>query len=116
MGKDYMSKTVHYNLHKIETKQPVQGAQVRFVHSEHMTMAYWQFEPGTDLPQHSHPHEQVTNVMGGSFELTIEGESLDLQAGSVVVIPPNTEHSGRAITGCYLIDVFYPVRSDYQNM
>ena len=109
-----MSKTVHYNLYKIETKQPVDGAQVRFVHSDSMTMAYWQFEPGTDLPEHSHPHEQISNVMGGSFELTIDGERLALEAGSVVVIPPNAIHSGRAITGCYVIDVFHPVREDYR--
>ena len=35
-----MSEMVHYNLYKIETKQPVAGAQVRFVHSENMTIAY----------------------------------------------------------------------------
>jgi len=105
---------VQYHLYKIEIKQPVDGAQVRFVHSENMTIAYWQFEPGANLPEHSHPHEQISNVMGGAFELTIDGESLDLQAGSVVVIPPNTVHSGKAITGCYIIDVFYPVREDYQ--
>jgi len=109
-----MSKMVHHHLYDIETKLPVEGAQVRFVHSENMTMAYWQFEPGTDLPEHSHPHEQISNVMGGSFELTIEDEILDLEAGSVVVIPPNAVHSGRAITGCYVIDVFYPVREDYR--
>ena len=109
-----MSKMVHYHLYKIETKQPFNGAQVRFVHSDNMTVAYWQFEPGASLPEHSHPHEQIANVMGGSFELTIEGEALNLQAGSVVVIPPNAVHSGRAITGCYVIDVFHPVREDYQ--
>jgi quercetin dioxygenase-like cupin family protein len=109
-----MSKMVQYHLYKIETKQPFNGAQVRFVHSKSMTVAYWQFEPGTNLPEHSHPHEQICNVMGGSFELIIDGESLDLQAGSVVVIPPNVVHSGKAITGCYVIDVFHPVREDYQ--
>ncbi|KAF5437878.1 Cupin domain protein [Candidatus Methanophagaceae archaeon] len=109
-----MSEVVRYNLYKIETKQPVDGAQVRFVHSESMTMAYWQFEPGADLPEHSHPNEQITNVMGGSFELTIDGDTLALEAGSVVVIPPNAVHSGRAITGCYVIDAFYPVREDYR--
>ena len=109
-----MSKIARYNLYKIESKQPVDGAQVRFVHSENMTMAYWQFEAGADLPEHSHPHEQISNVMGGSFELTIDGERFDLEAGSVVVIPPNAIHSGRAITGCYVIDVFYPVRDDYR--
>jgi quercetin dioxygenase-like cupin family protein len=52
--------------------------------------------------------------MGGSFELTIDGETLELEAGSVVIIPPNAVHSGRARTGCYVMDVFYPVREDYR--
>jgi quercetin dioxygenase-like cupin family protein len=109
-----MSKMMHYDLSRLETKQPVKGALVRFVHSDNMTMAYWQFEPGVDLPEHSHPHEQISNIMGGSFELTIDGETLELEAGSVVIIPPNAVHSGRARTGCYVIDVFYPVREDYR--
>jgi quercetin dioxygenase-like cupin family protein len=109
-----MTKMKHYSLTRIETKELIKGAQVRFVHSDNMTMAYWQFEQGTDLPEHSHPHEQITNMMGGSFELTIDGETLDLEAGSVVVIPPNAVHSGRARTGCYVIDVFHPVREDYR--
>jgi len=109
-----MPKMVHYNLYKIETKQPVEGASVRFVHSDNMTIAYWQFEPGADLPEHSHLHEQISNVMGGAFELTVDGETLNLEAGSVVVIPPNAVHSGKAITGCYVVDVFHPVREDYR--
>ncbi len=109
-----MSEMMQYDLSRLETKQPVKGALVRFVHSDTMTMAYWQFEPGVDLPEHSHPHEQISNIMGGSFELTIDGKTLELEAGSVVVIPPNAGHSGRAKTGCYVIDVFHPVRDDYR--
>ena len=110
-----MSKILCYNLYKIETKQPFKGAHVRFLHSEKITIAYWQFDSGTRLPEHSHHHEQITNVMGGSFELSVGDEHLNLQAGSVVVIPPNTLHSGRAITGCFVIDVFHPVREDYKD-
>lgn len=110
-----MSNIVHHILYKIKSQHPFEGAQVRFIHSENMTMAYWQFESGANLPEHSHSHEQISNVMGGSFELTINGEKLDLEAGSVVVIPPNAVHSGRAITGCYVIDVFHPVREDYKS-
>jgi quercetin dioxygenase-like cupin family protein len=109
-----MSEMKHFCLNQIETKKPFEGAQARFIHSDNMTLACWQFDQGAVLPEHSHPHEQITNVMGGSFELTVDGETLELEAGSVVVIPPNANHSGRAKTGCYVMDVFYPVRDDYR--
>ena len=110
-----MSKMLCYNLYNIETKQPFKGAHLRCLHSDNMTIAYWQFDSGARLPEHSHHYEQITSVMGGSFELTVGGNSLNLQAGSVVVIPPDTLHSARAITGCFVIDVFHPVREDYKD-
>ena len=29
------------------------------------------------------------------------------------MIPSNATHSGRAITACRILDVFYPLREDY---
>jgi quercetin dioxygenase-like cupin family protein len=66
------------------------------------------------MPEHSHPHDQVANVVEGKFELTLAGEPRVLEQGSAAIIPPNTPHSGKAITQCRLIDVFYPVREDYR--
>jgi quercetin dioxygenase-like cupin family protein len=101
-------------LAEIEGRTLVPGAEVRFVHSDHVTLAYWKFEADAPFPDHAHPHEQVMNLIEGVFELTVDGETARLQAGSVVVIPPNAHHSGRAITVCRIIDVFHPVREDYR--
>jgi quercetin dioxygenase-like cupin family protein len=101
-------------LSELERKELLPGARARFVHSNSMTLAHWEFEAGVLLPEHSHPHEQITNVVDGEFELTIEGEPHRLEAGIVVVIAPNARHSGRAITDCRLFDVFYPVREDFR--
>ena len=92
----------------------LQGAHVRFIHSDHMTLSEWQFEPDTDLPEHAHPHEQITKVISGIFELTVDSEIIRLRDGSAVIIPPNAVHSGKAITQCHMIDAFYPVREDYR--
>lgn len=101
-------------LESIAEKELVPGFRVRFVHSQNMTFAYWNITAGAALPSHSHPHEQVANVIEGQFELTVDGESKQLEAGSVVVISSDAVHSGRAITDCRIIDVFYPVREDYR--
>jgi quercetin dioxygenase-like cupin family protein len=104
------------NLHELEEKQIAPGFRGRFVHSESMTFAYWDIEAGAVLPEHSHPHEQVASIIEGELELTVNGEAKVLRPGSVAVaiIPSDATHSGRAITSCRVIDVFYPVREDYQ--
>ena len=102
------------NLEEIEEKELVSGFKVRFIHSENMTFSFWHIEKGARLPEHSHPHEQVTNVLKGEFELTVDGESKRLGPGSVVIIPPNAVHSGKALAKSRVIDVFYPIREDYR--
>lgn len=96
-------------------KDLVPGFDVRFVHTENMTFAFWDIKAGSLLPEHSHPHEQVANVLEGEFELTIDGEAQCVTPGMVAVIPGNAVHSGRAITDCKVVDVFCPVREDYRT-
>lgn len=101
-------------LSDIEEKELLPGFRVRMVHSEKMTLAYWDIQAGAMLPEHAHPHEQVAaQVMSGEFELTLAGETRIMKAGDVAVIPSNVVHSGKAITDCQLLDVFSPVREDY---
>ena len=104
----------YLHLDEIEEKELVAGFKVRFVHSENMTFSYWNIEAGAQLPEHSHPHEQVTNVLEGEFELTVDNESKKLGPGSVVIIPPHAVHSGKSVTRSRVVDVFYPIREDYR--
>ncbi|MCA9740584.1 cupin domain-containing protein [candidate division KSB1 bacterium] len=92
----------------------VPGFIGRFVHSENMTTAFYSIKAGSPFPEHSHPHEQISNVVEGRFELTVDGETRVLEPGTVAVIPANAVHSGRAISDCRIIDVFSPPREDYR--
>ena len=84
-----------------------------------------------DLDQHAHDQgfypahaaevvvwptsaEQISQVLEGKFELTINGESKVYEPGGVVIIPSNIPHGGAAITDCKLLDIFSPVREDYR--
>ena len=102
------------DLDGVEVRDMGPGWNVQFVHSERMTFAYWQIEPGAELPAHAHPHEQVATVMEGEFALTIDGETQVIRPGIVGVIPPNATHAGKALTACRILDVFCPVREDYR--
>ena len=103
------------DLDTIPEQELIPGYHVRFVHSANMTLAYWRIEAGHSLPDHSHPHEQVSNLMEGEFELTVDGEPHILKPGKVFLIPGDVPHSGRAITDCRILDIFYPQREEYQN-
>src|SRR5439155_1347790 len=59
---------------------------------------------------HSHPHEEVWNVIEGQLEVTIDDEARALGPGSAAVVPPNTMHSARALTAAQAIVVDYPLR------
>jgi quercetin dioxygenase-like cupin family protein len=104
------------NLSEMPAREIFPGFNVRFVHSEFMTFAHWWIKAGALLPEHSHRHEQVVNMLDGLFELTLDGETQQLGPGSVAVIPPNAIHSGKAMTDCRIIDAFFPIREDYQRL
>lgn len=93
-------------------KAPFDGASASIVHGEQLTTATWTFTPGTSLPAHSHPHEQITVVVAGTLELTISGTTYTLEAGDHAVIPGGAEHEARAVTETTVIDAFHPVRED----
>ncbi len=99
------------NLH---SKEVVPGYTGKSVHTGTMTFMYFTVEEGAVMPEHSHLHEQVSHVLKGKFELTVDGKTELLEPGIVAVIPPHIKHGGRAITPCELLDVFLPEREDYK--
>jgi quercetin dioxygenase-like cupin family protein len=102
------------DLSKTASREIVPGYRARFLHAENMTLAYWEVEPGAELPEHAHPQDQIANVLEGEFELTVGGETRVLVPGQVALIPGNVPHSGRALTACRLLDAFQPARDDYR--
>ena len=103
-----------YDLATVEPRELVPGHHGKFIHSEHTTHVYWEIEEGAVLPEHSHPHEQIVNMIEGTYELVVAGEPHVLTVGDVLVIPGGAAHGGQARTRCRILDVFSPVREEYR--
>lgn len=102
------------DLSSIEPRETAPGYSGRFIHTNGMTLAYFDIKAGSASPEHAHIHEQVSQVLEGKFQLTVAGEPIVLEPGAVIVIPSNTRHSGLALTDCRLLDIFNPVREDFK--
>lgn len=105
-----------FNLSDIDQQEILPGFRARFVHTDHMTLSYWDVDKGAVLPLHKHIHEQVTQVEEGEFELTIDGEKRIYTKGMIAVIPSMAEHGGIALSDCKIFDIFSPVREDYKAL
>ncbi|HQQ97602.1 MAG TPA: cupin domain-containing protein [Cyclobacteriaceae bacterium] len=103
-----------YQLKDMKPREVFPGFSGRFIHTEHTTHAYWEIASGSALPIHHHIHEQIVHVLEGEFELVLDGVPHRLTPGTVLAIPTQVPHSGRAITPCKILDVFSPKREDYQ--
>ena len=86
----------------------------RLIHGAQSTLSFVDITKGHSLPEHSHPHEQVTYIVEGELEMTIGGEVMVLKKGMVNVIPPNVPHSAVAHMDAKVIDFFSPARDDYR--
>jgi quercetin dioxygenase-like cupin family protein len=105
-----------FTIDTLKSHNLLPGVQVRFLHTESMTVAYWIFEEGAAMPEHSHPHEQVSHVIEGIFKLTVSNTPGRMERGLAAVIKPHVPHFGTALTRCHIIDVFHPVREDYRTL
>jgi quercetin dioxygenase-like cupin family protein len=107
-------KAVH--LKKLPEVEPVPGYKGRFVHTDHMTFAFWDIKEGYAVPEHEHPNEQVCTVLEGTLALTVDGEKHLLNPGMVFIIPAGIRHAAYSVSDCKVMDTFYPVREDYKNL
>ena len=89
--------------------------QGRYAHLERTTIGEVELAKDTVVPMHQHPHEQLTYVISGRFEFTIDGETTVLEPRMAALIPGNALHGGRTLTDCRVLDVFAPVREEYRG-
>ncbi len=93
------------------------GLSARAVNGEHITFAVIELEPRLQMPEHTHPNEQVGVVIRGEFTFTIGGETRLRRKGDMWVIPKGVPHSVAFAgdEGCTLVECFSPPRADWAD-
>ncbi len=82
-------------------------------YTEELMMCEITFEKGACGYTHSHPHLQITYIVKGSFEFTIDGEKKIVNAGDSLFMPANSVHGTVALEEGMLVDVFNPMRKEF---
>lgn len=62
---------------------------------------------------HHHPHEQLSYVLSGVFDFTIDGVTREVRAGDTLYKKPNVIHGCVCREKGALLDLFTPQRQDF---
>jgi quercetin dioxygenase-like cupin family protein len=88
------------------------GWHGRFFHTNNMTFAHYQFARGSSIHEHSHPEEEVYEIIHGELEVTVEGVAQIARTGIIAIVPSNARHSVKALTDGNVIIIDSPARRD----
>ena len=91
----------------------------QFVSGEQGTIARIHLTKGCIVPTHSHPNEQFAAVITGCLRFTLDpdgtAEQVTLNPGDLLIIPGNLPHTAEALEDTLNLDVFAPVREDWES-
>ena len=95
--------------------EPHPGGQLKIIgNSKNMTLAYSRIQPGSEIPEHKYPHEQLGYCLEGEARYRIGEKTYNVKKGYSIIIPANIIHSAKIIGNQEFvsIEVFSPPRSD----
>ena len=93
-----------------------EAVRARRVQGERITLAILELAPNAVVPEHRHPNEQLGICLRGSGTFTIDGEVREIRPGTTWRILGDLPHDlVVGPEGAEVIDVFTPVRSDWED-
>ena len=85
------------------------------VSGDNLTLVEVRIAAGSEVPEHTHPHEQAGHVVSGRVNFRIGETEHELGPGDSYLIPGDLPHYVRALEAATLIEVFSPVREEFAN-
>ena len=94
-----------------------EAVRARRVQGERITLAVVELGPDAVVPEHHHAAEQMGMVITGKMHFRVDGETRVLGPGGTWRILSDRPHNVSAgPDGAVVIDVFTPVRADWDTL
>jgi len=100
---------------------PEPDSVVRRFSGEGVMLQDAQMRKGTSFAPHSHHNEQLVLILEGRLRLDIADpesgavQSVVLETGDFMRLPPNLPHGGEALEDCRVLDAFSPPRTTFMG-
>jgi len=102
-----------YNLEDIPSTEVREGVHQQVFRGMDAIIGFTRLEPEMEPGPHSHPWEQIAFIYDGSCTFHVGDDSVEVEKGDVLFIPPDVEHYAEATNEtCFNLDV-WPLREDY---
>ena len=104
-----------FTVNELPATEMLPGVTRRSVYLDHVMITFFDFEPGSVVPAHDHPHEQITYVLQGAMKFRLGDEVRVLRAGEGACCPPGVTHGATVLDEpTVALDAWYPLREDYK--
>ncbi len=70
-------------------------------------------EPGSKMPAHQHPQEQIVHILSGRLKLIVDGVPHELATGDSFYLAGMVPHGVETIEETRVLDTFSPPREKY---
>ena len=103
------------NLNSRDELEVAPNAMTKTFWGENMLVSLVEIDAHSEVPAHSHPHEQAGIVIQGELEMWIGPKRRLLKEGDCFIVPPGIEHRvTTSVSSCKVADIFSPVREEYK--
>jgi amino-acid N-acetyltransferase len=114
MMKKIRDEAHYYPRETLSLKDDVRGAKMWGVSLDKTMLTYFEGEPDSRFPKHSHESEQITMVLKGELFFKVDNRILCVKEGEAMAIPSNTSHTVFTRSEpVKAVDAWSPVRRQY---
>lgn len=99
---------------EIDAEPCAEGVERKILaYADEMMCVENHFKEGAIGAMHHHPHTQITYVVSGQFEFTVDGEKRIVNPGDALLKRNSIEHGCVCLKEGILLDIFNPMREEF---
>lgn len=112
-GRRKKEKLQKLSWHTVQAEALSDRLQRQVIFGEKATLARFEAKRGVEIARHYHDNEEYMWVLSGAMRYSFDGEDTVLNAGEVLVVPPNVPHSIITLEDSSFVCFFAPKREDW---